>query len=150
MPLLGLLGLRCGAPGEDVGELLDVVAGDDLLPALVLLAQPVDELRAQDVDLAVEDPALVRDVDLLLGELLDQVLELLVGERAEVRKGVHAGEHTSGSVTLKLRLRVPLRRAGGGCCASTRTSRSAPWPGRSRSGSRRPSPPRRARRTAPP
>src|SRR5918911_1629980 len=132
MPLLGLLGLRCGAPGEDVGELLDVVAGDDLLPALVLLAQPVDELRAQDVDLAVEDPALVGDVDLLLRELLDEVLQLLVGERAEVGKGVHAGEHTSGSVTLKLRLRVLLGRAGDEPRGCTRTSPSAPWRDRSR------------------
>src|SRR5690242_13391072 len=122
MPLLGLLRVPRGPPGEDVGELLDVVAGDDLLPALVLLPQPVDELRAQDVDLAVEDPALVRDVDLLLRELLDEVLQLLVGERAEVGKGVHDGEHTSGSVTLKLRLRVAVRRAAGGCSARIRTS----------------------------
>src|SRR3954468_4756525 len=114
MPLLGLLRLAGGAAGEDVGQLLDVVARDDLLPALVLLSKAVDELRAQDVDLAVQDPALVGDVALFLGELLDEVLQLLVRERAEVGKGVHAGEHTSGSVTLKLRFRVYLRRAGGG------------------------------------
>src|SRR3954453_22470320 len=123
VPLLGLLRVAGRPAGEDVGELLDVVARDDLLAALVLLAQTVDELGAQDVDLAVEDAALVGDVDFLLRELLDQVLELLDGERAEFREGVHAGEHTSGSVTLSLRLRVPARRADGGRCAGTRSSR---------------------------
>src|SRR4051794_13894233 len=87
--LLVLLAVAGRPAGENVGELLDVVAGDDLLAALVLLAQAVDELGAQDVDLPVEDPPLVRDVDLLLRELLDEVLELLVGEGAEVGEGVH-------------------------------------------------------------
>ena len=54
---------------------------------LVASAQAVDELRAQDVDLAVEDPATVGDLLLLGAELLDQVLELLVAQGAEVRKG---------------------------------------------------------------
>ena len=45
---------------------------DHGLAALVLLAQAVDELGAQDVDLAVQDPPLVGDLVLLLGELLDQ------------------------------------------------------------------------------
>src|SRR3712207_5099195 len=49
---LGLLAAR-GAAGEDVGQPLHVGAGDHVLPALVLLAQPVDELGAEDVDLAV-------------------------------------------------------------------------------------------------
>src|SRR4051812_48344479 len=131
VPLLGLLRVAGCPPGEDVGELLDVVARDDFLAPLVLLAQTVDELGAEDVDLAVEDAALVGDVDFLLRELLDQVLELLVGERAEIGERVHAGEHTSGSVTLKLRLRVPGPRAGGGRCAGTRWSPRAPSPRRS-------------------
>src|SRR3954453_2130473 len=106
------------APGEDVGETPDVVACDHVLPALVLLAQPVDELRAQDVDLPVQDPPLVRDVDLLLGELLDEVLQLLVGERAEVGERVHEGSCLLGtgsrqssalSSTVKLSLRVAAR-----------------------------------------
>jgi hypothetical protein len=54
----------------------------------VLLPKPVDELRPQDVDLAVEDPALVRNLLLLLRELLDEVLQLVVGERAEIGKRV--------------------------------------------------------------
>ena len=81
-------GLRAAAR-EDVRELLDVGAGEDVLAALVLLAQAVDELGAQDVDLAVEDAALVADLELLLGQLLDQVLQLLIGQGAEVREGVH-------------------------------------------------------------
>src|SRR4051794_32400061 len=89
VPLLVLLRVAGRSAGEDVGELLDVVARDDLLAPLVLLAQSIDELGAKDVDLAVEDPALVGDVDFLLRELLNQVLELLVGERAEVGEGVH-------------------------------------------------------------
>src|SRR4051794_26746114 len=59
VPLLVLLRVAGRPPGEDVRELLDVIARDDLLAALVLLAQPVDELRAEDVDLAVEDAPLV-------------------------------------------------------------------------------------------
>ena len=58
--------------GEDVGQLLDVVAGDHRLAAVVLLAQAVDQLGAQDVDLAVQDPPPVGDLGLLLGQLPDQ------------------------------------------------------------------------------
>ena len=76
--LLRLLALRPGPAGEDVGQPLHVRPGDHVLPLVVLLAQAVDQLGTQDVDLAVEDPALVRDVDLLLGELLDEVLLILV------------------------------------------------------------------------
>ena len=61
----------------------------DGLALLVLLAQPVDQLRAQDVDLAVQDAPPVGDLLLLLGELLDQVLQLLVGEGSEIRECVH-------------------------------------------------------------
>src|SRR4051794_20524528 len=59
VPLLGLLRVAGRPAGENVGELLDVVARDDLLAPLVLLAEPVDELGAQDVDLAMEDAPLV-------------------------------------------------------------------------------------------
>ena len=55
-------------------------AAEDVLDLVVASAQAVDELRAQDVDLAVEDPATVGDLLLLGAELLDQVLELLVGQ----------------------------------------------------------------------
>src|SRR5919202_2221268 len=77
------------AAGEDVREPLHVGARDDLLTALVLLAQPVDQLGAEDVDLAVQDAAAVGHLLLLVRELLDEVLELLVRERPQVGEGVH-------------------------------------------------------------
>ena len=42
--------------------------------------EPGDELGAEDVDLAVQDAAPVRDLVLLLVQLVDQLLELVVGE----------------------------------------------------------------------
>ena len=54
----------------------------------MLLAQAVDQLSAKNVDLAVEDAAAVGDFLLFLGELLDEVLQLLVRERSEVWEGV--------------------------------------------------------------
>src|SRR5262249_26981871 len=85
----GLLAVGHRAAGEDVGQTLDVGTRDHVLARLMLFAQAIHELGAQDVDLAVQDPALVGDVDLLFGQLLDEVLELLIRERAEVRKRVH-------------------------------------------------------------
>ena len=75
--------------GEYVGELLDVVAGDQRIALRMLVAQAADQLGAQDVDLAVEDPPAVRHLLLLVSELLDEVLELLVGERTQIGEGVH-------------------------------------------------------------
>ena len=51
--------------GQDLGQLRDVVPGDQRLAAFALVAQPVDQLGAQDVDLAVQDAALVGDLVLL-------------------------------------------------------------------------------------
>ncbi len=85
---LGLVAARCPA-GEDVGETLHVRSGDHVLTALVLLAQPVHELGAEDVDLAVQDPPAIRHLLLLVRELLDEIFELLIGQRAKVREGVH-------------------------------------------------------------
>ena len=72
----------------------------------MLLAQAVDQLGAEDVDLPVEDPPLVGDVDLLLSQLLDEVLQLLVRQRAEVGEGVYVvasllGERGRGSLALR-------------------------------------------------
>jgi len=55
----------------------------------VLLTQAIDQLGAQDVDLAVQDAPTVRHLLLLVSELLDEVLELLIGERTEIGEGVH-------------------------------------------------------------
>ncbi len=70
--------------GEDVGQPLDVLAGDRDLAALVLVPQAVDELRAKDVDLAVQDAPLVGDLGLLLGELADDIFEFDIRQRAKV------------------------------------------------------------------
>src|SRR6478735_3877146 len=78
-----------GATGENVGQALDVGTGDDFLAAFMLLAEAIDQLSTQDVDLAVEDPPTVGHLLLLVSELLDEVLELLVGERTEIGEGVH-------------------------------------------------------------
>ena len=50
----------------------------------MLLAEAVDELGPEDVDLAVEDPPAVGHLLLLVRQLLDEVLQLLVGQRAEI------------------------------------------------------------------
>src|SRR5262249_42014273 len=94
------------APGEDVGQLLDVGARDHQLPALVLLAEPVDELSAEDVDLPVQDPAPVGDLHLLVGELFDQILQLLVAQRAEIGKRVHSVRTPRPQLWLSLTSRV--------------------------------------------
>ena len=53
------------------------------------LLQPRDELGAEDVDLAVQDAALVADLALLRLEVVLELLELFVGERAEIRERFH-------------------------------------------------------------
>src|SRR5438093_1730394 len=54
--------------GEDLGQPFDVELVEDALPLRLL--QPGDELRTQDVDLAVEQTALVRDLELLLRQVV--------------------------------------------------------------------------------
>src|SRR5688572_665866 len=88
-PKLEVFAAAGSATGEDVGQALDVGTGDDFFAALMLLAQAVDQLGSQDVDLAVEDPPAVGHLLLLVRELLDEILKLLVGQRAKVREGVH-------------------------------------------------------------
>ena len=112
------------AAREDVGQPLHVGAGDDLLAALVLLAQAVDELGAQDVDLAVQDAPPVGDLGLLLGELLDESFsswsesEPRSGNVSMVRGYSPYGQRRPSipaSARVKLSLRVaPSRGAAGG------------------------------------
>src|SRR4029078_5041642 len=77
---------RRGLAGEDVGQPVEVDLAE--LP-LSLLLEPRDELRTQDVELAVQQAALERDLVLLCLELLDQILQLGVGEACKVRKRFH-------------------------------------------------------------
>jgi hypothetical protein len=89
-PQLNLVGRGSArAVGEDVRELLDVIAGDGDVAVLVLLAQAGHQLGAQDVYLPVQDAPFVGDLHLLLGELANHILELYVGHRAKVRERVH-------------------------------------------------------------
>src|SRR3954471_8540559 len=143
---------------EDVRELLDVGAGEHGLALLVLLAQPVDELGAENVDLAVQDAAVVGDLLLLLSQLLDEVLELLVGERAEVWEGVQDGSVLSRvraglasierAVKLSLRLSPP-RAADVLHLARRGRLPQASWPDRGRAAPRAPRNPRTERRRRP-
>src|SRR3954462_14325324 len=87
--LLVLTRFRHSLAGEDVGERLDVGAADHGLALLALAAQAVHELRAEDVDLAVQDASLVRHLLLLLGQIAVQILEVLLLERPEIRESVH-------------------------------------------------------------
>src|SRR3954468_7908075 len=145
-----------GAAGQDVGEALDVGAGDDLLAAFVPLAQPIHALGTEDVDLPVQDAAAVGHLLLLVRELLDEVLELLVGERPQVGEGVHRRQFLSsddeGNLSnVKLSLR--LVRGAPGPCARRRAGRARWSPGRAPARCRGRSRPawaaRPSRRTAP-
>src|ERR1700693_2676595 len=76
------------AVGKDVRELLHVIARDQDLPALVLLAQAVDQLGAQDVDLPVQDAPLIGDLGLFLCQLGYDVFNFDIRRRAEVGERV--------------------------------------------------------------
>ncbi len=71
------------AAREDVGEACDVVAGEDVVAALVLLAQAVDELSSEDVDLAVQNATAV-EISTSSSVSVDEVLQLLIGEGPEI------------------------------------------------------------------
>ena len=73
--------------GEDRCELVDVDLVEHALPPG--LTQPRLQLGAEQVDLAVQDPPPVRDLQLLLGQVVDQLLEVVVRERAEIGKRFH-------------------------------------------------------------
>src|SRR5881628_5163 len=80
--------LRRRLAAEDLRQAVDVDLVEDAPPARALQAH--DELGAQDVDLAVQDPAVEADLTLLLLEVADHGLELVVGERAEIGDRVHS------------------------------------------------------------
>ncbi len=67
--------------------MLDVhLLEDALAPGLL---EPGLELGAEQVDLAVQDPAPVRDFQLFFRQLVDELLEVVVRERAEIGKRFH-------------------------------------------------------------
>src|SRR3954451_23031074 len=73
-----------GLTRQDVRQRVDVHVLEHTLAAGLLEAD--NELRAQDVDLAVKDPPPVGDLLLLPRQLVDQVLQLGVREAGEVRE----------------------------------------------------------------
>ena len=70
------------------------------LTTLDRLLQPRHQLGAEDVDLPMEEAALVRQLVFLLLQVRDQAAELVVGEGCKVRKWFHASAFRplSGSV----------------------------------------------------
>src|SRR3954451_8123304 len=77
--------------GEDVRQALEVGAEGRALTILDRALEARDELRAQDVDLAVQDPAAVRELVLLLLQLGDQLAQLGIWKAGKVGKRFHGG-----------------------------------------------------------
>src|SRR4029450_8261558 len=90
---------------KDVRERVDVDVLENALASRLL--QPHDELRAEDVDLAVEDPPAGRDLLLLARQPVDQILQRVVGEADEILKRLHHCPFVR-KPGLKLRLRFYL------------------------------------------
>src|SRR5215210_7663850 len=81
---------RCGLAGQDRRELVDVDLAERALPRSDLLLEARDELRAKDVDLAVQQAAAIRDLLLLVLEIVDERLQVGVGQGYEIRKRFHS------------------------------------------------------------
>jgi hypothetical protein len=62
------------------------------------MLEPGDELRAQDVDLPVQEPAPVLDFLLFALEVVDQFLQMGVGERGEIGQRFQVSLSFGGSV----------------------------------------------------
>src|SRR6187431_3383722 len=96
--------------------MLDVDLVEDALAARLLEARL--ELGPEQVDLAVQDPPPVRDLELLFRQIVDQLLEVGVRQRAEIGERFHMSLSSGGGsasrqadtaerVNLSLRLRPP-------------------------------------------
>src|SRR6266550_110775 len=83
-------GSRCGSSwrrgfrGQDLGQRFNVDLVEHTLPAGLLQAR--DELGPEEIDSRMEQTPLIGDLVLLTGEVVDQVLEIVVGEVREVRE----------------------------------------------------------------
>src|SRR5262245_8855290 len=153
---LALGGWR-GLAREELGEPVEVnLRQDALRPGLL---QPRLQLCAQDVDLPVQQAAAVRDLLLLLLELVDHLLEVFVRERCEIGQRFHEGPFGRGvqltSGTTKGQPYVESKvdpTAGLGpprpAAAPLLPARGAPL--RAQRTSRRPRPPHRRARSARP
>src|ERR671935_1462803 len=83
----GSFAWRRSLAGEDRGQAVHVHLLEHALAPR--LPQSRLELGPEEIDLAVQDPPPVRDLLLLLRELVDQLLEIVVRERCEIGKRFH-------------------------------------------------------------
>ena len=67
--------------------MVDVDLVEDALPLRLLETR--DELGAQDVDLPVQQAPLIRDLVLLTREVVDELLQVVVGQRGEIGQRFH-------------------------------------------------------------
>src|SRR5205823_4600104 len=115
---------RCLAR-EDVRQRFDVHVLEHALAARALEARY--ELGPKDVDLPVEDPAPVRHLLLLAGQVVDQLLQLVVRQASEIRQRLHGVL----SFGVKLRLRFYLSTVDSSVCITSstrdRSSASSCW-----------------------
>jgi hypothetical protein len=89
--------------------MLDVDVVEDALPLGLL--QPRDELRAEDVDLPVQQAPLIGDLVLLLRQVGDELLQIGVGQRVlqPARRPRRGLPRTTSGAAATLRRRGRLR-----------------------------------------
>jgi hypothetical protein len=69
--------------GEDLGQAVDVHRELGVLSSVAAL-DAVDQLRPQDVDPAVQQPAAVGDLLLFSHEVVDLNAQVVIGQRCEI------------------------------------------------------------------
>jgi hypothetical protein len=83
---------------KDVGECRDVTVFHQSRPRAVFLAETPDDLGAEDVDLAVQEPPAFGYLALLGGQAIGQLSQLLVAIRLDVDETLEGsiihGAHT--------------------------------------------------------
>src|SRR5436853_7775906 len=84
-----LLGRRSRLARQDRGELVDVDLFEDALAPRLL--QTRDELGLEEVDPPVQDAPAIRDLALLLRQVVDHLLELIVRHVVELGERFQEG-----------------------------------------------------------
>src|SRR5205823_1390661 len=114
--------------GEDVRERLDVDGVQDAPPLRLL--QPGYELGPQDVDLSVQQPPAIRHLLLLAREVVDQLLQILVGQCRKIRQRFHRALSSRVKLNFSLCPRLEQKRyvraaAASPCSISSTRARSS-------------------------